>query len=132
MLREVLQDPKLTLEFSFKDFEFRLEREGTPIPFDNLPDGYSSILALWTDILLRAEAIEGEPHGWVLIDEPEPFDQLGFIGRVQALAQCRLKSNIIDHGQGRNQVELLKYQADLGTAQFCKLGLRCRVDGFSG
>ena len=62
-----------------------------------------------------------------LIGKPEALEQFAFIIRIQAAAQHRLKANVIEHRQRRDQVELLEYEADLGTSQFGQLGFGGRV-----
>ena len=70
-LRKVLQQPTLELRFNAKTFAFYLWIEGHEVAFETLPDGFGSILTLWSEILLRVAAVEGEATGFVLIDEPE-------------------------------------------------------------
>ncbi len=70
-LRKVLQQPTLELRFNAKTFAFYLWIEGHEVAFETLPDGFASILTLWSEILLRVAAVEGEATGFVLIDEPE-------------------------------------------------------------
>jgi hypothetical protein len=70
-LRKVLQQRDLELRFNAKTFQFYLWIDGHEVAFDTLPDGFASILTLWSDILLRTVAVEGEATGFVLIDEPE-------------------------------------------------------------
>lgn len=70
-LRKALQQPKLELNFDAKTFEFRLRTNGEDASFTTLPDGFSSILTIWSEILLRVTNASTAPMGMVLIDEPE-------------------------------------------------------------
>ncbi|MCA9712854.1 MAG: AAA family ATPase, partial [Myxococcales bacterium] len=70
-LARLLDHPELQLRFDAKTFEFSLLLDDGEVSFQTLPDGFASALSLWSEIFLRAEAIEGEASGWVLIDEPE-------------------------------------------------------------
>ena len=46
-----------------------------------------------------------------LIAEPEALDQFAFVLRIETLAQRCLETDIIGDRQSRNQVELLKHEA---------------------
>jgi hypothetical protein len=73
-LRKLLQLPELVLQFDRKRYGFDIEVADQPTPLaDTLPDGFASILRIWSEILVACAAVEGkgEPRGFVLIDEPE-------------------------------------------------------------
>jgi hypothetical protein len=70
-LRELLDSPELELRFDAKNFEFFLVIGGQKLGFDTLPDGFASVLTIWSDILLRSQSLTGDPSGFVIIDEPE-------------------------------------------------------------
>lgn len=75
-MREIFADEQLELVLEPGSYEYRLrfadEREAS---FDQLPDGFASVLHIWAEIMLHTRALElelgYEPSGFVLIDEPE-------------------------------------------------------------
>ncbi len=79
ILRKVFSDEELTLKFVKESFEFYLvlwdKRE---ITFNQLPDGFSALLGVVFELLIRVDMIRKiqknftlDPEGLVLIDEPE-------------------------------------------------------------
>ena len=67
---------KAELEFVFydKEFKFKIEYEGKSFGLNELSDGYSSLLAILTELILRMEAHKVKAYdmqGVVLIDEIE-------------------------------------------------------------
>nr|VFJ69235.1 MAG: Predicted ATP-binding protein involved in virulence [Candidatus Kentron sp. FM]VFJ70300.1 MAG: Predicted ATP-binding protein involved in virulence [Candidatus Kentron sp. FM]VFK15501.1 MAG: Predicted ATP-binding protein involved in virulence [Candidatus Kentron sp. FM] len=79
-LRLLFQAPGLTLRFDRKRFDFEImeEERKAPFGFNTLADGYSAILGIVTDLLLRMEGHGGgvsigayDLAGVVLIDEIE-------------------------------------------------------------
>lgn len=70
-LGRALQKPGLELPFNPKTFEFRLRTNEEEVSFTTLPDGFSSILTIWSEVLLRVTTAGDSPSGVVLIDEPE-------------------------------------------------------------
>nr|VFK68672.1 MAG: Predicted ATP-binding protein involved in virulence [Candidatus Kentron sp. UNK]VFK73144.1 MAG: Predicted ATP-binding protein involved in virulence [Candidatus Kentron sp. UNK] len=79
-LKVLFQSPDLQLRFDRKNYNFEIfEEEGKlPFAFNQLSDGYSAILSIVTDLLLRMEGHGAGNHagvydleGVVLIDEIE-------------------------------------------------------------
>ncbi|MCP4214877.1 MAG: ATP-binding protein [bacterium] len=75
-LRQIFDAPTLRLEFNRKNFNFQLIQEGRePFDFNTLAHGYSAIIQIVTDLILKMEATkQGQSHdvqGIVLIDEIE-------------------------------------------------------------
>nr|VFJ43518.1 MAG: Predicted ATP-binding protein involved in virulence [Candidatus Kentron sp. FW] len=77
-LRELFQSPGLELRFDRRRYNFEImEEEGkAPFDFNTLADGYSAILGIVTDLILRMEghgngAGAHDQEGLVLIDEIE-------------------------------------------------------------
>lgn len=74
-LKEIFEDPSLRLEFDRKNFNFKILQKGKePFDFNTLADGYSAIINMVTDIILRMEKHKTKSYdvqGVVLIDELE-------------------------------------------------------------
>jgi hypothetical protein len=74
---DLFEIPHLKLHFDRGNYLFTLELvEGQQSRFDQLPDGFSSILSIWSELILREESWRKlnpgqEPVGIVLIDEIE-------------------------------------------------------------
>src|SRR3954447_21629812 len=64
--------------------------------------------------------------------EPEPLHELVMPFRVVAVGDARLKRKIVLDTQARDQVELLKHQAEAITAQFRPAGIAEIGDQFVG
>ena len=78
LFRQLFEDDSLKLKHNHKETLFYFEFEdGRTATFEQIADGFKSILALFSEILLQIEAfkvsneIEGKPTGIVLIDEIE-------------------------------------------------------------
>ena len=75
LLKEVFSDPSLTLEFDSKNYTFHIITSNREkIGFNTLSDGYSAILNIVTEIILRMEEKSSKIYdmqGIVLIDEIE-------------------------------------------------------------
>jgi len=74
-LRDIFESPELKLKFDRKNFTFQIiEKDKEPYGFNTLSDGYSAILTIVTELLLRMEAHKAKNYdmeGLVLIDEIE-------------------------------------------------------------
>lgn len=74
-LKEIFEDSSLRLEFDRKNFNFKiLQRGKEPFDFNTLADGYSALINMVTDIILRMEKHKSKSYdvqGVVLIDELE-------------------------------------------------------------
>lgn len=74
-LREIFESPTLELKFDRKNYNFQIiEEDKEPYEFDKLSDGYSAIISIVTELLLRMEAHQARNYdmeGLVLIDEIE-------------------------------------------------------------
>lgn len=79
VLRLVFNDPNIELVFLQKKYDFQIRlSNGNLISFDVLSEGYSSLISIFMDLLIRVDVIRNEredfsyvPCGIVLIDEPE-------------------------------------------------------------
>jgi len=96
-LKELFDSDVLNLVFYDETFDFKIEYNGKSFGLNELSDGYSSILAILTELILRMEAHKVKAYdmqGVVLIDEIEthlhvelqkkilPF-LVGFFPRIQ-------------------------------------------------
>ncbi len=74
-LRELFEDPGLKLEFDRKSFAFQIiQKDKEPFDFNTLADGYSAIIEIVTDLIIRMEKRKTKSYdvqGIVLIDEIE-------------------------------------------------------------
>ncbi|MCA9698065.1 MAG: ATP-binding protein [Myxococcales bacterium] len=76
-LREIFADPELALVQDRQQFSYRLRFAGNrDVDFAFLPDGFSSVLDIWAEIMLQRERFQqatghAAPDGFVLIDELE-------------------------------------------------------------
>jgi predicted ATP-binding protein involved in virulence len=74
-LKEIFEDPSLTLKFERKNFNYKIFQEGKePFDFNTLADGYAAIINVVTDLILRMENQKKKSYdvqGLVLIDELE-------------------------------------------------------------
>lgn len=76
ILGRIFDDPQLNLKFNYKDYSFFIETDGKSFKFTELSAGYSAVLDIVTDLILKMQ--EGnnivrayEKEGIVLIDEIE-------------------------------------------------------------
>ncbi len=74
-LRTLFDDDKLKLKFDRKEYNFKIESsQGEPFSFNTLSDGYSAIISIISELLLRMEAHNRKSYdleGIVIIDEIE-------------------------------------------------------------
>ena len=79
-LRTLLDDNSLFLEYDYKEYDFKIHEDGRePFGFDMLSDGYSSVIYMVSDLILRmdrnwllkGDLREYDIEGIVLIDELE-------------------------------------------------------------
>ncbi len=87
VLRDVLEDPTLTLEMDPETFQFSICRQDRePLDFNSLSAGQSALLAILADLILRMESHGSwDLEGIVLIDEVEAHLHLGMQKRVLPL-----------------------------------------------
>jgi len=74
-LKDIFDDKSLKLGFDRKSYNFTIQLDGyEPFDFNTLSDGYSAIISIVTELLLRMEAHNAKAYdmeGIVLIDEIE-------------------------------------------------------------
>lgn len=76
LLCEIYQDDDLKLEFNYRDYSFRILTEGKSFKFTELSDGFSAILDIVADLILKMQETSSvtrsyQKEGIVLIDEIE-------------------------------------------------------------
>src|SRR5690606_10255153 len=79
ILQNIFEDKELKLEFKQENFEFYIIlKDQRRITFNHLSEGFSAFLSVVMDLIIRTDLIRKErndfnfqPHGIVLIDEPE-------------------------------------------------------------
>ncbi len=75
MLRNIFDNPTLKLEFDRRNYTFNIIEDGKePYTFNQLSDGFSAIIDIVSELILRMDAKGGDSYdrqGIVLIDEVE-------------------------------------------------------------
>lgn len=76
ILRQIFDDTTLSLDFNYKDYSFRIQTRGKSFKFTELSAGYSAVLDIVTDLILKMQSQNDvvrayEKEGIVLIDEIE-------------------------------------------------------------
>lgn len=76
LLQHIYQDEQLTLSFDYRDYSFRINTEGKSFKFTETSDGFSAVLDIVIDLILKMQPQGRLAHnytkkGIVLIDEIE-------------------------------------------------------------
>lgn len=82
LLREIFEDRELELKFNYKNYNFTINSSGKEFSFNELSDGYSAIIAIVSDMILKMQSPESltrayDKAGLVVIDEPDTHLSLG-------------------------------------------------------
>lgn len=73
-LRILLDDESIKLEYDYKDYNFKIHEAGRePFGFDALSDGYSSVIHIVSDLILRMD------HNWLLKGELSEYNVEGIV-----------------------------------------------------
>lgn len=73
-LRYLFDDDELELEYNYKDYDFRIIESGRePFAFDQLSDGYSAVIHIISDLILRMD------KNWMLNNELSEYDIEGIV-----------------------------------------------------
>ncbi|MEY8517406.1 AAA family ATPase [Lachnospiraceae bacterium 29-84] len=73
-LRILLDDESITLEYAYKGYAFKIHQQGRePFGFDELSDGYSSVIHIISDLMLRMD------KNWLLSDKLSKYDIEGIV-----------------------------------------------------
>jgi len=71
-LRTLFNEDSLRLEYDYKNYNFLIREDGrNPFGFDQLPDGYSAVLQIVADLMMRME------HNWLLGGSISTYDMEG-------------------------------------------------------
>lgn len=72
VLKNVFEDPSLTLDFDIENFRFSIRQQNRePFDFNTLSSGYAAVFDIINDLVMRAEKKGDNIEGIVLIDEIE-------------------------------------------------------------
>lgn len=73
-LRILLGDDSLTMEYHYKEYDFKIHQNGRkPFGFDELSDGYSSVIHIVSDLILRMD------KNWLLSDHISEYNVEGIV-----------------------------------------------------
>lgn len=73
-LRILLDEDSVTLEYDYKEYDFRIHENGRlPFGFDQLSDGYSSVINIVSDLILRMD------KNWLLSDRLSEYNVEGIV-----------------------------------------------------
>lgn len=85
-LRKLMNEPELKLKFDYKNYNFTiLEGNKEPYGFNELSDGYSAVLDIVMDLIMRMEKKASRAYdleGIVLIDEVETHLHIGLQKKI--------------------------------------------------
>ena len=76
LLKDIFQDDKLKLDFSYRNYSFKIHSEGKVFKFTEVSDGFAAVLEIVADLILKMQGDNSltrnyEKEGIVLIDEIE-------------------------------------------------------------
>ncbi|MDE7203773.1 MAG: ATP-binding protein [Lachnospiraceae bacterium] len=73
-LRGLLDDDTINLKYEYKEYDFKIHESGrNPFGFETLSDGYSSVIEIVSDLILRMD------KNWLLGDEISQYDVEGIV-----------------------------------------------------
>lgn len=73
-LQTLLDDKSIHLEYDFRKYNFKIKQEGRePFGFNELSDGYSSVLYIVSDLILRMD------KNWLMGEEISKYDGQGIV-----------------------------------------------------
>lgn len=73
-LRVLLDDESILLEYSYKEYDFKIAQAGREaFAFDELSDGYSSVIRIVSDLILRMD------HNWLIDNELSHYEVEGIV-----------------------------------------------------
>lgn len=85
-LRNLLEDDSISLKFDYKELNFKIQQQNREdYGFDTLPDGYSAVLDIVINLILRMENKHKQAYdieGIVLIDELENHLHIGLQKKI--------------------------------------------------
>lgn len=73
-LRVLLDDDTINLKYDYKEYDFKIHESGrNPFGFEALSDGYSSVIEIVSDLILRMD------KNWLLGDDISKYDVEGIV-----------------------------------------------------
>lgn len=73
-LRILLDDDSIMLEYRYKEYDFKIHQDGRiPFGLDELSDGYSSVIHMVSDLILRMD------RNWLLSDHLSSYNVEGIV-----------------------------------------------------
>lgn len=73
-LKVLLDEETITLEYDYKEYNFKIHEKGKePFGFDELSDGYSSVIHIVSDLILRMD------KNWILGNNLSSYDIEGIV-----------------------------------------------------
>lgn len=73
-LKILLDDDSIALEYDYREYNFRIHEKGRkPFCFDQLSDGYSSVINIVSDLIMRMD------KNWLLNDHISQYDIEGIV-----------------------------------------------------
>ena len=73
-LQTLLDDKSIHLEYDFRKYNFKIKQAGRePFGFNELSDGYSSVLYIVSDLILRMD------KNWLMGEEISQYDCQGIV-----------------------------------------------------
>ena len=73
-LKVLLDDDTLNLKYEYKEYDFKIHESGrNPFGFETLSDGYSSVIEIVSDLILRMD------KNWLLGDDISKYDVEGIV-----------------------------------------------------
>lgn len=73
-MRVLFDDESLRLEYNYKEYDFKIVENGRePFSFDQLSDGYSAVINIVSDLILRMD------KNWILNNELSEYDIEGIV-----------------------------------------------------
>ncbi|MBR6769695.1 MAG: hypothetical protein IKM28_00345 [Lachnospiraceae bacterium] len=73
-LRVLLDNEAISLNYDYKEYDFKIDEEGrTAFRFNELPDGYSSLIHIVSDLILRMD------KNWLLKNSLSNYHMEGIV-----------------------------------------------------
>lgn len=73
-LQILLDDDSVALEYHYREYDFKIHENGrNPFGFDELSDGYSSVIRIFSDLILRMD------KNWILGNQLSEYDTEGIV-----------------------------------------------------
>lgn len=91
-MKTILDDDSIKLKFDYKNYDFKiLQYNREPYGFNELSDGYSSILSIISDLILRMDKNRAGTHGNYIFDT----EGIVLIDELETHLHIELQKNIL-------------------------------------